>query len=111
MRALLVLAAFVGALGGYAPGRVSQQPKAPLKTYNAAGPGHSVKSIGAEGRTVTLEDSSVWSVDPRTQFKVASWETDALITVVLTKEDPDFNYILNNDDVDDWTFATLVSQK
>ena len=82
-----------------------------LKTYHAAGPGHSIQSVGDAGRTLTLEDGSVWSVDPRTQFKVSSWQDGALITVVLTKEDPDFNYVLNNEDVDDWTFAVLLSEK
>jgi len=95
-----------------APAAVSPpQPTPVLKTYNAAGPGHSIKAIGEDGRTLTLEDGSVWSVDQRTQFKVAAWEEGALITVVLTKEDPDFNYVLNNEDVDAWTFAVLLSQK
>lgn len=79
-----------------------------LKTYGAAGPGHFIRAIGDGGGTITLEDGSVWSVDPRTQFKVAGWESLAGITVHATEEDPDFNYILNNSDVDDWTFVTLA---
>jgi hypothetical protein len=87
-------------------------PQAPaLKHYNAAGPGHYIKAVGEGGKSVTLEDESVWAVDPRTQFKVAGWKPDAEISVHLTDEDPDFNYILNNGEVDDWTFVTLVSQK
>lgn len=82
-----------------------------LKHYNAAGPGHYIKAVGEDGRTVTLEDESVWSVDPRTRFKVADWKPDAEISVHVTDEDPDFNYILNNGEVDDWTFVTLISQK
>jgi hypothetical protein len=78
-----------------------------LKTYGAAGPGHFVRAIGDGGATITLEDGSVWNVDPRTQFKVAEWESLAGITVHATEEDPDFNYILNNSDEDDWTFVTL----
>jgi hypothetical protein len=79
-----------------------------LKTYGAAGPGHFIRAIGDGGGTITLEDGSVWRVDPRTQFKTAEWESLAGITVHATEEDPDFNYILNNSDVDDWTFVTLV---
>jgi hypothetical protein len=78
-----------------------------LRTYGAAGPGHFIRAIGEGGGTITLEDGSVWNVDPRTQFKVAGWESLASITVHATEEDPDFNYILNNSDVDDWTFVTL----
>ena len=78
-----------------------------LKTYGAAGPGHFIRAIGGAGQTITLEDGSVWTVDPRTQFKAAEWESLAGITVHTTEEDPDFNYILNNTDVDDWTFVTL----
>jgi hypothetical protein len=78
-----------------------------LKTYGAAGPGHFIRTIGEGGGTITLEDGSVWRVDPRAQFKVAGWEALAGITVHATEEDPDFNYILNNSDEDDWTFVTL----
>ena len=78
-----------------------------LKTYSAAGAGHFIRAIGEAGRTITLEDGSVWDVDPRTQFKAAGWEPLTGITVHATEEDPDFNYILNNTDVDDWTFVTL----
>jgi hypothetical protein len=78
-----------------------------LKTYGAAGPGHFIRAIGDDGGTITLEDGSVWRVDPRTQFKTAEWEALAGITVHSTEEDPDFNYILNNSDEDDWTFVTL----
>jgi hypothetical protein len=79
-----------------------------LKTYGAGGPGHFIRAIGETGRTITLEDGSVWDVDPRTQFKAAQWEALAGITVHRTEEDPDFNYILNNTDVDDWTFVILA---
>jgi hypothetical protein len=107
VRALL-LACTIAAL---ASGSSAAAQKPELKTYRAAGPGHVLRAVGAEGRTLTLEDGSVWSVDPRTQFKAASWQPDALITVVATKEDPDFNYVINNEDVDDWTFAVLVSER
>src|SRR5262249_25473083 len=43
-----------------------------------------------------------------TQYKVSEWQAGAEISVHLTDEDPDFNYILNNDDVDDWTFVALA---
>ncbi len=79
-----------------------------LKPYGAAGPGHFIRAIGDGGGTITLEDGSVWNVDLRTQFKVAEWEALAGITVHATEEDPDFNYILNNADEDDWTFVTLA---
>ena len=82
-----------------------------LAAYGATGPGHSIRLVGEGGRTITLEDGSVWTVDPRTAFKVAEWQPLAEISVHATAEDPDFNYILNNGDVDDWTFATLVSEK
>lgn len=87
----------------------AQRPE--LKTYKASGPGHSIQAVAEGGKTVTLEDASVWAVDARTQYKVAQWPAGAQISVHLTDEDPDFNYILNNDDVDDWTFVTLISQK
>jgi hypothetical protein len=78
-----------------------------LKTYGAAGPGHFIRAVGEGGRTITLGDGSIWDVNPQVQFKVAGWEALAGITVHATEEDPDFNYILNNEDVDEWTFVTL----
>jgi hypothetical protein len=80
-----------------------------LKHYSGAGPGHFIRATGGGGQTITLEDGSVWEIDPRTQFKTAEWEPLAGITVHLTEEDPDFNYILNNTDVDDWSFAIIAT--
>jgi hypothetical protein len=107
---LLLLAMWLGAVPA-APASAAVPAAPQLKVYHAAGPGHSVKAIGESGKTVTLEDGSLWAVDPRTQFKVVEWDAGAQISVHLTDEDPDFNYILNNDDVDDWTFVTLISEK
>jgi hypothetical protein len=80
-----------------------------LPHYPAAGSGHFIRATSEGGQTVTLEDGSVWDIDPRTQFKAAEWEPLAGITVHATEEDPDFNYILNNTDADDWTFATIAA--
>ncbi|HEX4517683.1 MAG TPA: thioredoxin family protein [Polyangiaceae bacterium] len=98
-----MLTLLLAALMALAP---AQRPA--LQTYGAAGPGHAIKTIDRDGATVTLEDGSVWTVDPRTQYLVAEWQAGAQISVHFTEEDPAFNYILNNDDIDAWTFVTLA---
>src|SRR5262249_38531098 len=36
--------------------------------YTATGAGHYIKAMSGEGLRVTLEDNSVWELDPRSQF-------------------------------------------
>jgi hypothetical protein len=79
-----------------------------LKSYGFAGPGHFIKAMGDDGRTLTLEDGSVWEIDERTTFKTVGWEAKQGVTVRASNEEDDFNYFLDNTDADEGALARLV---
>jgi hypothetical protein len=69
-------------------------------TYAAAGAGHFIKTVGAQGESVTLEDGSVWALDPRAHFFTAQWQPFENITVRHREPDRGFNYEIDNVDQD-----------
>lgn len=79
-----------------------------LKTYGAPGGGHSIKTIADQGLTVTLEDGSVWEVDPRGQFKSSQWQALQGVSVRSISENSGFNYEIGNTDVDEAVLARLT---
>ena len=89
---------------------LDRRPK--LKIYTAAGAGHYVKMVGAGGLTVTLEDGSVWDLDPTAQDRTAHWQP--LAGILVTSEDDQsesgFNYFLNNTDDDEGALARSQSR-
>lgn len=89
---------------------IDRRPK--LKIYTAAGAGHYVKSVGAGGLSVTLEDGSVWDLDPTAQDRTAHWEPLAGIIVTFEGDQSEngFNYFLNNTDDDEGALAKLQSR-
>ena len=88
---------------------IGRRPK--LKTYSAAGPGHYIRMVGDGGLTVTLEDGSVWDLDPSAQDRTAHWQP--LAGIIVTSEgdqiENGFNYFLNNSDDDEGALAKLRS--
>ena len=78
------------------------------KTYGAPGAGHYIKDIVNEGLTVTLEDGSVWAIDPTQQYTTRHWQVLAGIAVSQL-EPGDFDYMLNNTDDDEGAPARLIS--
>lgn len=78
------------------------------KTYGAPGAGHYIKDIVNEGLTVTLEDGSVWAIDPTEQYSTRDWQVFAGIAVSQL-EPGDFDYMLNNTDDDEGAPARLIS--
>src|SRR6058998_3329738 len=45
-----------------------------IPTYAALGGGHLIRTVSREGRYVTLEDGSVWEIDPVMWFETVQWE-------------------------------------
>jgi hypothetical protein len=79
-----------------------------LRNYSAAGGGHFITVVASEGLRITLEDNSVWEIDPRGQFKSANWLVEQGISVRSIQEEDGFNYELSNTDADEAVLARLA---
>ena len=73
--------------------------------YSAVGSGHFIKAVAAEGQSVTLEDGSVWEIDPRSWFFTADWQAFERISIRRTVPDDGFTYEIDNTDQDDGALA------
>ena len=83
---------------------------APAPVYSAFGGGHSIKAVTEGGKFVTLEDGSVWEVDPRGWYITVEWQPQAGITVRRAREENGFGSELDNLDTDDGVLVKLVSR-
>ena len=73
--------------------------------YTATGAGHFIKAMSADGLRVTLEDNSVWDLDPRSQFFTIEWRALEGISVRRSDPEQDLNYEIDNTDRDDGALA------
>jgi hypothetical protein len=91
-----------------------------FKSYSAPGGGHYIKAVSDDGLTLTLEDGSIWELDPRQQYRTAHWQPLAGITVshidsaslvisMMRDVQSEFDYFLNNTVEDEGTLGRLVS--
>jgi hypothetical protein len=83
---------------------VRQRPKY-ATDYPAAGSGHFIKAVGPGGASVVLEDGSRWDIDPLVRFSVADWETNEMISIRRSTDDPAFSYEIDNTSRDDGALA------
>jgi hypothetical protein len=73
--------------------------------YTATGSGHYIKAMSEDGLRLTLEDNSVWDLDPRSQFFTIEWEPFQGIAVRRSDSEQNFNYEIDNTDTDDGALA------
>jgi hypothetical protein len=73
--------------------------------YRATGAGHFIKAISPDGLTLTLEDNSVWALDPRSQFFTVDWQALEGIAVRRSDSERDFKYEIDNIETDDGALA------
>jgi hypothetical protein len=64
-----------------------------------------IKMISSDGLTLTLEDNSVWDLDPRSQFFTVEWQPLEGISVRRSDPERGFNYEIDNTDKDDGALA------
>src|SRR5262249_17807528 len=73
--------------------------------YTATGGGHYIKAMSQDGLRATLEDNSVWELDPRSQFFTIEGEAFQGITVRRSDSEQNFDYEIDNTDTDDGALA------
>ena len=78
--------------------------------YTATGAGHFIKTMSQDGLRVTLEDNSVWDLDPRSQFFTIEWQPLQGIAVRRSDSEQNFDYEIDNIDTDDGALARYTPQ-
>ena len=73
--------------------------------YTAIGAGHFIKAISADGLRVTLDDNSIWDLDPRSQFFTIEWQAFEGIAVRRSDSEQNFDYEIDNTDRDEGALA------
>src|SRR5438309_1978292 len=73
--------------------------------YAALGGGHFIRSVSDDGRYVTLEDGSVWEIEPSVRFQTVDWQLQAAVTVRRANADGPFTYELDNTQDDEGALA------
>jgi hypothetical protein len=118
-RAFVVLVASLTVASGCAaahkparePNRPASEPArrpALQPAYAALGPGHFIRAVNDDGQYVTLEDGSVWEIEPSRRFETADWEVQAAVTVRRANGAGVFTYELDNTGDDEGALARYV---
>jgi hypothetical protein len=76
--------------------------------YPAIGAGHYIKSVRDQGRFITLEDNSVWEIEPTDTYETVQWEALAGISIRRSGGDDGFVYEIANIDRDEGASARWV---
>jgi hypothetical protein len=76
--------------------------------YAAVGPGHFIRAVNDDGQYVTLEDGSVWEIEPSRRFETADWQAQAPVTVRRANGAGVFTYELDNTGDDEGALARYV---
>jgi hypothetical protein len=74
-------------------------------SYSAPGSGHYIRTVAPGGTSITLEDASRWDIDPRSNFSVADWQPEDLISVRRSNDDKDYAYEIDNTSRDSGALA------
>jgi hypothetical protein len=77
-------------------------------SYTALGGGHFIRAVNDDGQYVTLEDGSVWEIDPTVRFQTMDWQLQAAVTVRRANGAGAFRYELDNTQDDEGALARYV---
>jgi hypothetical protein len=77
--------------------------------YQALGSGHFIRSVAMGGQFITLEDGSLWEVEPNARFEAADWKAEAPVTVRAARDRGQYPYELTNTQEDEGVRARYVS--
>ena len=119
LRVAVVLAFFVGLFAVTVPSANAQQtPLAPTPAWSpdwscgALWPpvGFYVDSVSDGGRYITLEDSTIWEVQPTDRAGVAGWQRDNFVQVHHIAAPSDgYEWLFTNVTQQDWKAAVRLA--
>jgi hypothetical protein len=78
--------------------------------YDAIGGGHLVQKVSADGKFVTLEDGSLWEIEPSVRFQTIDWQPMAAVTVSRARGVGPYVYELANTQDDEGALAKYISR-
>ena len=78
------------------------------RAYSALGGGHFIRAVNDDGQYVTLEDGSVWEIEPSVRFETADWQPMAAVTVRRAPGIGAYVYELANTQDDEGALARYV---
>jgi hypothetical protein len=67
--------------------------------------------VSPGGQYVTLEDGSVWEIEPSVRFQTVDWQADAPVTVRRAQGEGPFVYELVNTQDDEGALARYVGPR
>jgi hypothetical protein len=76
--------------------------------YAALGGGHFIRAVNDDGQYVTLEDGSLWEIEPSVRFQTMDWQLQAAVTVRRAIAAGAFTYELDNTQDDEGALARYV---
>ena len=79
--------------------------------YTALGSGHLIQSVTEGGQFVTLEDGSLWDVEPSALFQTADWQPGASVTVRSSRPVGPYSYELINTQDDEAALARYMPRR
>jgi hypothetical protein len=91
---------------GLRPASAEREPP-----YTALGSGHLIQSVTPDGQFLTLEDGSLWELEPSVRFKTADWQPEAPITVRPSRPVGPYAYELINTQDDEGALARYVPRR
>jgi hypothetical protein len=106
---LIVACLWAGCARARPPAAVSAPAgSAQTPAYTALGGGHLLRSVSEDGRYVTLEDGSVWEIEPSVRFQTAEWQPQAPISVRTGRGVDGYTYEVVNTQDDEGAMARFI---
>jgi hypothetical protein len=104
------VAKIIQASNASTPNASTSNPSTP--TYGAIGKGHWIQSTSSGGAMITLEDGSIWEVNPIDRVDTMLWLPVTDITVFrATSPVADYKYLLVNTEDGEKALAKYIGKK
>lgn len=118
LRVVVILSLFVGLFAATPNATAQQSPLAQIPAQSPDwvwGPvwpplGFYVDTVSDDGRYITLEDSTIWEVQPTDRAGVAGWQRDNFVQVHhIAAPNGDYEWLFTNVTQQDWKAAVRLA--